>query len=95
MNADKRRLKRIGLSVFIGVNRRLKMPFSDFFSAWTNDVVLLWETTPLLTFAALIRVARVRKGYSNELESCGHGIKFSDAWFFLVGDLRSLTVAAR
>jgi hypothetical protein len=33
MNADKRRLKRIGLSVFIGVNRRLKMPFSDFFSS--------------------------------------------------------------
>jgi hypothetical protein len=33
MNADKRRLKRLGLSVFIGVNRRLKMPFSDFFSS--------------------------------------------------------------
>jgi hypothetical protein len=33
MNADKRRLKRIGLSVFIGANRRLKMPFSDFFSS--------------------------------------------------------------
>src|ERR1022692_4275598 len=37
MNADKRRLKRIGLSVFIGVNRRLKMPFSDFFSRLLED----------------------------------------------------------
>jgi hypothetical protein len=36
-----------------------------------------------LTFAALIRGARVRKGYSNELKSCGHGIRFSDAWFSL------------
>src|ERR1022692_3958094 len=39
MNADKRRLKRIGLSVFIGVNRRLKMPFSDFFSSLQEQPV--------------------------------------------------------
>jgi hypothetical protein len=38
MNADKRKLKRIGLSVFIGVNRRLKMPFSDFFSSLLKAV---------------------------------------------------------
>jgi hypothetical protein len=31
MNADKRGLKRIGLSAFIGVDRRLKMLLPDFF----------------------------------------------------------------
>jgi hypothetical protein len=32
MNADQRRFKRIGLSVFISVNLRLNIVFPDFFS---------------------------------------------------------------
>src|ERR1017187_1808947 len=44
MNADKRRLKRIGLSMFIGVNRRLQMPFSDFFSSLLEAWGCLFDT---------------------------------------------------
>jgi hypothetical protein len=33
MNTDKRGLKRIGLSVFISVDRRLNMPFRTFSSS--------------------------------------------------------------
>src|ERR1039458_8991158 len=44
MNADKRRLKRIGLSMFIGVNRRLQMPFSDFFSSLLEAGGCLFDT---------------------------------------------------
>src|ERR1017187_8660260 len=50
MNTDKRRLKRIGLSVFIGVNRRLKMPFSDFFSSLLRRVQ--WGLMPVMPIDA-------------------------------------------
>jgi hypothetical protein len=42
MNADKRGLKRIDSSVSIGVNRRLEMLFSDFFSTakWNGSAAI-------------------------------------------------------
>jgi hypothetical protein len=33
MNTDERRLKTIALSAFISVDRRLNLPFPDFFSS--------------------------------------------------------------
>ena len=64
MNADKRRLKRIGLSVFFGVNRRLKMPFSDFFSSLLGpgrySRTIFGESTP---FRAL-RVSTIKAARS-------------------------------
>ncbi len=63
MNADKRGLKRIGLSEFIGVDRRLKMPPLTFSAASFQPASA--EPAPsfaLSSVAALSRYCRPLRG---------------------------------
>jgi hypothetical protein len=56
MNTDERRLKTIALSAFISVDRRLNLPFPDFFSS-----LLKMKSRAMLPLLAAIRVSQPRR----------------------------------